>query len=107
MDWRRGCRDILQQPTNADEFDENGRGKAYSFTLENEKKRWGKKNILLHCGLDRGLWNWGEIGKLHFYIDILNIAVDLKPFLLVASRMLGGGTSRWAQHTLLNQAVLL
>ena len=34
---KKGCRDISQQPTNADEFDENGRRKVYSSTLENEK----------------------------------------------------------------------
>ena len=31
------------------------------------------------------------MGRLHFHIDILNIAVDLKLFLLVASRMCWGG----------------
>jgi len=34
---KKGCRDSSQLPTNADEIDENGRRKVYSFTLENEK----------------------------------------------------------------------
>ena len=35
---KKGFRDISQQPTNGDEFDENGRRKVYSFTLKNEKR---------------------------------------------------------------------
>jgi hypothetical protein len=61
--WQNGqkkvCRDILQHPKNVDEFDENGRRKAYSFMQENKKAMGEEENIyiLLRCGLDWELRN--------------------------------------------------
>jgi hypothetical protein len=63
--------------------------------------------ILFHYGLDRECGNWGEIGKLHLYFDILNIALGLRPFLLVAGRMGEGGDGMRTGHTSEPDCVLL
>jgi hypothetical protein len=68
------------------------------------KEEWGKKNINPVALLFRlGIKKFRGNRKVPFYTDILNIAVELRPFLLVTGRMDGeSGVSRLSQYILLN-----